>query len=145
MRDFGLDTRALDRYLTREPPEPPEYELLRCASCGRFLSTEADATREFVTLHRCDGEAHVIEQTHDEAVLAIIGEEHRGETYTMAYPPACGGKTASHEQQGSDAFEIKPDEAEEYRHAPHFFADPWGGYQAAVRVCVCGCANEDPL
>lgn len=137
-----MTMRGYDAWITRGPPEYEERPPLRCASCGRFLKEEPDGGREYVRVRRCDGQPRVFEDTHDESVLAIIGEEYRGKKFTTAYPPDCGGKEPSHEQTG-DGGEIHPNEVESYRHEPHFWADPYEWYAAAVRTCVCGATNED--
>jgi hypothetical protein len=139
--------RGYDAWVTREPPEPAEPPVYRCCGCGGFLPEKADGEREYVTVHRCDGQPKVLTgQRHEESVLAIIGEEHRDDTFTICYPPPCGGKTVTHEPDG-DRSEIREDEVESYRHEPHFFmADGYDHYAAAVRVCRrCGCSNEDPV
>lgn len=138
--------RGYDAWVTREPPwyddEPPVY---RCCSCGGFLKSEPNGTREAVSIHRCDGQPTVVtDQHHDEAVLRILGEEHRDDTFTVCYAPVCGNRTATYEEGGEQG-EISESEVESFRHEPHFFADRMGPYIAAIRVCVrCGASNEDP-
>jgi hypothetical protein len=140
-----LDRRALDRYLTREPDwydyEPPVY---KCSECGRFLKQEPDGKREAVAVRHCDGKPHVIECEHDESVLQIIGEEHRGEKFKVAYTAACGGMEASSHLTYDG--EISPDQVEAYTHDPHWFVDDVWGYQIfEIRTCVCGHYNEEPV
>ena len=134
--------RGYDAWVTREPPwmdyEPPVY---RC-SCGAFLKAEAEGTREWVTLSRCNGEANVYaDQRHDDRVLAIIGEEHAAETFALAFRPACGSKTGAHEQEGDG--EIRPEDAADWKHEPHYYAEPYGWQQCELRTCArCGRINE---
>lgn len=141
-----LDKRALDRYITREPEWYDEEPIaLKCAKCGRFLKQEPDGKREFVSIRHCDGQPHVLTgQKHDEAVLRIIGEEHRDDEFTIAYPPACGSKTASQHTVWDG--EISESEIDEYKHEPHFFVeDVWGYLLYEIRTCVCGHINEEPM
>lgn len=142
---MSLDKRALDRYITREPDWGDEEDIpFYCAKCGEELPVEPDGKREVVSIRHCDGQPHVLSgQKHDEAVLAIIGEEHRDDEFTIVYPPACGGKTVTRESHW-DA-EISEDQIDEYTHEPHFFVEDVWGYQVFdIRTCECGHINEEP-
>lgn len=137
--------RGYDAWVTREPDygpdEPPVY---RCSHCGGFLAQQPEAQRQFTTLRHCNGKAHVIDGcTHDEGVLAIIGEEYRHTTFSVAYAPECGGKTAEHHQQGDEG-EIAVADAPSYEHEPHFYEEPYGSPCCEIRTCKkCGHINEE--
>lgn len=145
-----MDERALDRYLTREPDyfRDGEPAALKCSGCGKFLREQEDGIREWVNVERCSGEPSVIECTYgdaasDEQILAIIGEEHRGKTYRVAFSAACGSmKGSGHATYDG---EVSPDKVEEWKHDSHFFVPEWGYQQVAVRVCKCGHVNEEAL
>lgn len=146
-----LDKRALDRYITREPDWYDEDEDigLICQSCGRDLPRHADGKREEVRIRHCSGEPKLItakygDGCYDEQLLSIIGEEHRGEEYQIAYPPDCGTKEGScHADFDGD---IDPKKIEEYRHEPHFYVEDVWGYQLfEIRTCECGHQNEEPV
>ena len=130
-----------DAYVTRDPYfeyEPPESDF-HCSACGRFLTDEPTYTREWQMVHRCDGEPKVLDcvyggSAHDEGLIEILGEEFRGKSYRLGYPPKC--------KQAEGEHEIDPDKADEHRHAPHFFGDPYGWHHVQVRVCGCGHENE---
>jgi hypothetical protein len=133
--------RGLDAYLTREPPEPPEP--LVCDDCGELLPEQAIEKRVESRYQWCDGKPHVIEgQFHDEAVLAIIGEEHRNEAFSTAYPALCGTKDGD-KIMHSDASEIATSFVEEWEHEPYWTEDPHGHATIYVRRCSCGKRNEE--
>lgn len=147
-----MDRRAaasLDRWITRESPyDDGERPLLKCSGCGRFLVEEPFGTREFVAINFCTGEPKVIECKYgevsaDESVLAIIGEEFRGKTYRFAHAPACGSMKGSVDQTYDG--EISPEDAEQWKHAPHWFIAAHGYSQSALRWCTCGKLNEEVL
>ena len=140
-----FDRYAYDAWVTRDPPCYEEPEPLHCSSCGRFLRIEPDFTREFCAVDWCDGKPSVYENEHDEAVLRIIGEEYRGKTYRVAYPPPCCSRDGKPESWHRHDHEIGPEEVEEWRHTPHFFESQWGSGWVQVRVCACGHANEEPV
>ena len=140
--------RGYDAYITREPSwmhddEPPVY---RCSTCGCFLAQRPDAEIHYMQIRHCSGKAQVIDGcTHDDAVIRIIGEEHRHETFSVAYVPSCGGRTASHYPQGDEA-EINVSDAPGYEHEPHWFEDEHGSPTVLVRTCgYCGVANEEAI
>jgi hypothetical protein len=142
----GLDRAALDRWITREPPEcDDERAPLRCSGCGKFLKQEPDGIHDQVNLRHCDGQPSVWQETHDEGVLAIIGDEFRDKPFARAAAPHCGGKTVSHVCGGQH--EISPDEVEAYRHEPHFFEDDaFYDTRSEVRICAhCGTINLEPM
>jgi hypothetical protein len=138
---------ALDRWITRDPPyDDGERVQLKCLACGRFLKEQEDGLREWVAVEHCSGEAKVLDCVYgavasDEGILQIIGEEFRGTSYQIAYPPVCGSmKGSNHRTFDGD---IAPEAAPKWTHEPHFFADDFGYQQVAIRVCVCGHANEE--
>lgn len=119
----------LDAHITREPPEPPEPMV--CPECGAEVPDVVIEKIEQYRYHRCDGQPQVLpDQRHDESVLAIIGEEHRDDVFSIAYPPPCC----------RDAGEISDDSdtLESYRHETHFFLHPLDVTTTLVRVCPNG-------
>jgi hypothetical protein len=119
---------------------------LNCGHCGGFLKRDAEATREWDVILLCDGKPSRIEQTHDDAVLAIIGEEHRGETFTICYPAACGSRDGKPGDYSDGGEEISEADLDAHTHAPHWFRDAWGQQQVALRTCArCGTVNEETL
>lgn len=123
-----------DAWITRGPPEPVEREKLRCAHCAGYLTDRALRKIEEQHFSWCDGKASFFEDTHDEGVLAIIGEEFRGEKVKRAFPPLCK----------QDDGEIKPEDTAEHEHEAHWFADPWGFSTRYIRMCrACGARNEE--
>lgn len=136
---------SLDRWITREPDYygADERELLRCSTCGVYLPDAPDHTVEWVVLSHCDGQPKVIECEHDEQTLAIIGDEHRGRKFKVAYPAACGSMAGS--RHATHDGEVSPDDLEKWRHDPHFYVDDWGYQQVAVRFCARGHVNEEVL
>lgn len=138
---------ALDRYLTRSPYDDCDEPVQpKCCVCGVFLPAEPSYKVEADAVRHCDGQPLVFEEEQqDDAVLAIIGEEHRGEKYTLAYAPACGTKEGGPGNCGGDQSEIHPDEADEWKHEPHTFPDPWGSGTTLVWICSRGHKTEEPL
>lgn len=148
---MSLDRAALDRYITREPywMEEEERPARHCTKCGRFLKDEPEGGRSWVQISRCNGEAKVLtchygENSSDEGILQILGEEYRGKEYKLAYPPECGTKEGSiHADFDGD---IRPEDAPSYKHDPHFFVeDPWCYQETEIRTCVCGHINEEAV
>lgn len=140
---------SLDRWITRDPPyDDGERPLLKCSGCGRFLVEKPLGTRDWVIVEHCNGQPHVVENIYgslagDEAILAIIGGEHRGETYRVAFPPACGSMKGSTHMTHDG--EISPEDAAKWEHAAHWFVPDWGDQQVALRYCWCGQLNEEVL
>lgn len=126
----------LDASITRDPPEPEERDRLQCVHCAGFLEDRALRKIEEQQFSWCDGKVSIFEDEHDEGVLAIIGEEHRGEKFKRVFPPICF--------QGGEGAEIRPEEAAGYAHAAHWYADEWGFSTRYVRMCKrCGARNEE--
>ena len=142
---IAFDRYAYDQWITRDPPCYEEPEPLHCSSCGRFLRIEPDFTRDLCAVGWCDGQPSVHECEHDEGVLRIIGDEFRGTTYKVAYPPPCCSRDGKQENWNMDDHEINPDQAGEWKHAPHSFEPQWGSCTVQVRVCACGHFNEEVI
>jgi hypothetical protein len=68
----------------------------RCARCGAFLSREVDRLEQRETYLDCDGSETLEQAPYDESLIAILGEEFRGKTYTVSYSP-CGLDIGQHE------------------------------------------------
>lgn len=133
---------ALDRYLTREPPEPPEP--VECSECGEEVPDEPIRKVEQVEYVRCDGKPKVLEnQTHDEGVLSVIGQQHADDTFTVAYTAECGLKEGG--EHGSYGEEVSPTLVEEYTHEPHWFTPPFGVLTTIYRRCPNGHEHREDV
>lgn len=132
-------SRQLDAWITRDPPEAPEP--LTCHECGEELP-EQPTQKETRTIERwCNGKPTVTEEVYDEATLNIIGEGHRGETYTSAYPALCGSKEPSPVMCGEP--EIATSFVEEWEHEPHWTRGDYDGVVVYARFCSQGHRNEE--
>lgn len=132
------EAAALDRHLTRDPFDTGDADQREyVCRCGKPLSSDPSFLLETTKLVPCSGKVSGFECRYDdgthEAILRILGEEHRGESYTVAYSAECG--TQKGDRYGSEETEINPLFSEEWTHAPHFFVEPDGASQIEVRVC----------
>lgn len=96
-----IDRARLDAWITREPDwfddEPPA---LKCRQCGAFLRREPERTEHWEDAVDCDGSETLVVMEYSDSMVAILGEEFRGKTYTESVSP-CGievGMHASHRE-----------------------------------------------
>jgi hypothetical protein len=131
--------RNYDAWATREPPEPQEPP--ECSECGEYVLPEPFKRIEHRTYERCDGEPKVIETTHDEGVLAIIGEDRRDDVVVIAYTPVCGHKDGSDVARPEE--EIPPLFAEDWKHEPHWYTPEHGQVTTSYYKCPNGHVYEE--
>ena len=94
--------RGYDRWLST----PPEVDEPVCPACGEYLDEDQEPVGSVVQeeFAPCDGQVvrvvgHSGESESDEALLAIIGEEYRGQEYVAEYAPCSewAGEIVDHE------------------------------------------------
>lgn len=80
------------------PLDPPEYDepTLPHCQCGAWLPYKPERTEYVERAIDCDGSETLEDGPYDDATIAIIGEEFRGQTYKTSYSP-CGPEKGIHE------------------------------------------------
>lgn len=80
----GVTTAMIERAYGGDEPVQP-----RCEQCRGFLPFEPERTEPWEDGFDCNGVAEALVHPYAADVIAIIGEEYRGQTYTEFRAP-CG-------------------------------------------------------
>ncbi len=84
-----------DAWVTREPdvwePPPP----LHCSGCGAFLPRAVERSEVKDDLLVCDGSETIHREPYTKGLIAILGEEYRGQSYAVSVS-ACGTEIGPH-------------------------------------------------
>lgn len=67
-----------------------------CSKCGGFLAERPDRTVDWEESDACDGSAVTVSQEYSEGLVAVLGDEYRGQTYDLLVS-ACGVDVGPHE------------------------------------------------